>query len=208
MSRLYSLMFIVVSVVALASSATAAPNFSDTSDHWAQSDIQTLASAGLVSGTGDGEFKPYDYMSRETFVALMHAVSPSIDVQQLKVLQQLPQHPWKASVAVSADPVASDISHEPRYLTRSEALALTAEMANLPLESSHHTRAILSQYTDAGQVPQWQQPYVATAIQQQWVHPVFPNKHVLHAQQLLRRGEAAYLINRLRQTPAVSAPTP
>lgn len=189
--------------------AQASPPFKDTQDHWAHQHIDQLANAGFINGTGDGEFKPYDFINQETFLILIQAVRPEVHPHKLSTLSHFPSHPWKAE-ALHIDPQASKQSsshkkeksfqpkHQPRKITRAEALALTAEAAGLPLKNRHQTRSILQPFTDHASIPAWQKPYVASAIQQQWVHPIFPNKAVLHGQHYLRRGEAAFLINQLR----------
>lgn len=48
-----------------------APSFVDTTDHWARSDINFVASRGLLSGTGETTFSPDAMITRGMFVAAL-----------------------------------------------------------------------------------------------------------------------------------------
>ena len=47
------------------------PSFKDTNGHWAEKDIDKLASSGLMIGFGDGSFRPDAELTRAQIVAVL-----------------------------------------------------------------------------------------------------------------------------------------
>jgi hypothetical protein len=181
-------------------------SFTDINDHWAKTDILNLSHQGLIAGHGDGQFKPYDYITQAQFLNLMAQASHRNQLEQLPTFRHIiTPHPWKAS-AVShvqqapthhiADQAMPEAIKKPaQYITRTEALALTVDIAQYPPVSRSQTQAILAPYEDAKQLPQWSQSHVASAVQQGLFSSAFPHKKAFRGDQYLRRGEAAHLIN-------------
>jgi len=55
-------------------------------DHWAAKDISTVASAGVLKGTGDGNFKPESKITRAEFVV---ALSRYIGLKNVEAIEQV-----------------------------------------------------------------------------------------------------------------------
>ena len=51
--------------------------FSDIEGHWGKEYIEALAMDGVISGMGDGNFAPDDYVTREQFLKMLMVVSSS-----------------------------------------------------------------------------------------------------------------------------------
>ena len=70
--RVLSFLLAAVLTLALAVPAFAAGGFSDVpSSHWAYGDIMTCAQQGIVSGFGDGRFKPNDKVTGIQFIVMI-----------------------------------------------------------------------------------------------------------------------------------------
>ena len=50
-------------------------SFSDIKGHWGESYIENLAMKGVISGMGDGKFKPDDFVTREQFLKMLMIVT-------------------------------------------------------------------------------------------------------------------------------------
>ncbi|MDO5724840.1 MAG: S-layer homology domain-containing protein [Tissierellia bacterium] len=68
--KILSLTLAIVMTLGMAVSALA--DFSDTSEHWAKSNIDWAISQGLVRGDGDGKFRPNDPISKVEFYAIIN----------------------------------------------------------------------------------------------------------------------------------------
>ena len=104
--------------------------FPDTAGHWAQRSIERLAKAGIVSGFGDGTFRPDEPVTVEQFL-------------KMAVLAAGPEKPWnEADGGAPAGPWSS------AYLAAAERMGIAAreELAGAPDRGAPVTRQAMAAF--------------------------------------------------------------
>ena len=143
-------------------------SFSDVStDYWAHDYIEGLAKSNIISGFGDGTFKPNDPVTRAQFAAILRQAflqSPSTTAQAFK---DVPTNYW-ATGAISSARSAGFLSGYPDNtfkpndrILRVQALVSLANGLKYPTGNLPS----LSSYKDADTVPAYARPSTAAAAQ-------------------------------------------
>ncbi len=177
--------------------------YTDAQGNWAQSDINSVVGMDIMSGFNDSMFHPDAWVSRQEFSA-MAAKSLGLSSKkskQIQSLDRLSHNYWSIDklddqAAISAYPAGVYRPENP--VRRVEALSAAAGTLNKPLVSSTEADTILSQYSDASQIPTAARQDVATAIKYN-LFTADPNagSNLINPLQPITRAETAHLLNGL-----------
>lgn len=146
-----------------------AANYTDVQSNWAQSDINSVVEQNVMSGFNDGLFHPEAWVTRAEFTAMTARALglPPNQANQIQALKKVSRNSWNFSTVdnsawLSAYP--SGVYRPENPLRRVEMLVGLSGALKKPLLTSEEADQVLSQYTDADQVPTNVRQQVATAI--------------------------------------------
>ncbi|GEM_PF-1552870 len=175
-------------------SSTAGAKLKDIEGHWAKSAIEKALAEGFVTGYNDGTFRPNGSVTRGEFTAMIaRALKLEGKAGELafKDAAQIPA--WAqgyVAQTVGAGIIGgyADQTFRPDSLiTRSEMAAMIVRASGLPLAA-----ATALSFEDKGQMPQWAQAQIATAVQAGLMSGKTPTKFVPNAK--ATRAEAVAVI--------------
>lgn len=171
------------------------PSFVDTSEHWAQDFIRRLASAELVSGFGDGSFKPDDPINRAQYAALLVKALNPPGIRPAGQFLDVGANFWGLD-AINRAYQAGFISgfpdrtfHPDQQLQR---LHLWVSLSS-GLGLSGGDESILNQYRDRADIPAYATSAIAAATRSGLVVN-YPSRDRLLPKQNATRAEAAAAI--------------
>ncbi len=177
---------------------TAAPTFSDVpADYWALPFIQGLAAKNIIAGFPDGSYRPDLPVTRAQFAAMIDKAFQRNPVRQLPPggFKDVPANFWAAS-AIQRAYEAGFMAGYPNNLflpnqqiPKVQAIAAIANGLNLTVSGSPES-ILTSNYTDAGQIPNYALNQVAAATQANIVVN-YPDIKTLNPNKALTRAEAA-----------------
>jgi 5'-nucleotidase len=157
--------------VCSAFSATSALNAeqSDISGHWGEQTLQEWVDEGMLSGYGDGSYRPDAGITRAEFMALVNRVNAYADAGKgVDAYTDVKPSDWycnDVAVAVEAGYVngtgADTISPE-QALTRQEAVAMILRSKGI---APSEDLSPLSATKDGGSAQEWAKGYLAAAIE-------------------------------------------
>jgi hypothetical protein len=209
-----------------ASLAAAAPAFSDTAGHWAESNIAQAAREGWAAGYPDGRFRPDEPVTRAEFVKLLLSVqglSPeSATAAELRAMAAVPGKPaissshwlqtqgWMDVALAYGEVVAADYDargFEPDKLTSRRELMVMADRA---LGLVQPAQALEAQppalpYGDAATVPAWARGWVKMAADA-GVVTGYPDGSI-RTESHLTRAEAIVVAQRVKAKAAAGVST-
>lgn len=144
------------------------PSFSDVStSYWAHDYIEGLATASIISGFGDGTFRPNDPVTRAQFAAILRQAFLQSQPTTAQLFKDVPTNYW-ATDAIAAARSAGFLSGYPNNtfkpddrILRVQALVSLANGLKYPAGNL----SALSNYKDADTVPAYAQPSTAAAAQ-------------------------------------------
>ena len=181
--------------------------FADIQGHWAQADIETLASKFIIYGVSDTEFAPGDDITRAEFTALL-ARSLGLAAMQKQAdsrFADVDGNAWYAQVVevaakvglvqgMDADHFAPNekITREQLAVMVSGAMKLAGAPANAVDEDD-----VLGKFTDHDQIAGWAKQAVAQVTAAGLIHG-YPD-HTFAPQQIVTRAEAAAILKRFLQ---------
>ncbi|WP_426451083.1 S-layer homology domain-containing protein [Paenibacillus sp. S-38] len=177
--------------------------FEDLASHWAQADIELLASKGLISGVTTSEFQPDRAITRAEFAALIVRSIELPSVTSSTYFTDVNASAWYAGTVASA--VYADIinGYEDNTFrpndsaTREELAAIIVRALDNVQISAHVPQAtqdkLLSGYTDANEVV-WAQQELAAALNAHLINGVADNQ--LGSSKPATRAEAAVMLKR------------
>lgn len=173
--------------------------FADTLGHWAQSDIELLASKGIVSGVNAKAFEPTRTVTRAEFASMLVRALGLRDIGSAASFKDVPKGSWyeeDVQRAVAAGIIKGDErgAFRPGAAVTREEMAIMAMQAMAVATGGKPTAAALS-YRDASAIHAWAAEAVgqasASGLMRGLPDGTFaPGGHVT-------RGEAATLIKRL-----------
>ncbi|MCA9842370.1 MAG: S-layer homology domain-containing protein [Cyanobacteria bacterium HKST-UBA03] len=194
--------------------------------HWAQSDIDTVTSAGIMSGYPDGSFKPNAPLNRAAFAATVSKMLNLSSSGTPQSFSDVPYSHWSYN-AVSAvvdhglmTPFSGSRFLPDKPMTRAEAFTVFTKAQGVTLPNAQQTEQLLGRFNDANEVPAWARPYVAAAIGSNLYVPSPYGGAFINPNQNMSRAEIAALAenklamntvatnNPLPVTPAVMAQQP
>lgn len=150
--------------------------FPDIQGHWAQSDIELMASKFVVQGYPDGDFVPEGPVTRAEFTAmLMRMLNIPVDSSATTTFTDVPSSAWYyGTVATAAEKGIvqgySSTSFGPNDLITREQLVTifirAAEMENWvnANQASTGTSTMDATFSDASQVDSWAQADMGIAV--------------------------------------------
>jgi hypothetical protein len=189
-------------------------NFNDLGNYgWAKNAIGRLVSQGVFKGVGRNQFNPGGNLTRAEMSALLSQYFGLNSTnsnpyrkqnQNRKHFKDVRQGDWYYNqVEATRDyfPTNGDAFNPNNSMSRAETAAtlvnLLVQKGELQLVSADQADQILSQYTDADQIPSNERVYVATAIQAGIMNGVGQNSFA--PQGTLNRAEIATLLYNLQQ---------
>jgi len=146
--------------------AVVAP-FRDIAGHWAAERIAEAVSRGIVSGYGDGTFKPDAHVTRAEFIAMLARALKLEDQAEMPAFADAKSIPaWSRSAIAQAAGRGILSGYEDgtvrpdRPITRAEMAAMIVRALQLAQTAGAGTA-----FADDGRIPQWAKPAVAAAVQ-------------------------------------------
>ncbi len=171
--------------------------------YWAACDIDKLAMNNVVVGYPDGLFKPNQNISRAEFATmLVKGFNLNYYGHSTNKFSDVSQHNWanaQIAKAVEEDLLRGYPNHTFRpnaNVTRVEALTSLAKGMNCNIDSAG-ADAILSQYADGNQVPNWARIPVAKSLQSGALKDS-PNPNMIMPNQDATRAEIASMMQTAR----------
>ena len=142
--------------------------FSDVpADYWASDYIQGLAKSNVISGFGDGTFRPNDPVTRAQFAAILRQAFLKSQPTTAQAFKDVPAGYWARDAIASARSAGflfgyPDNAFKPNdRILRVQALISLANGLKYPAGNSQD----LSSYKDADAVPAYARPSTAAAAQ-------------------------------------------
>ena len=174
------------------------PSFTDTGEHWAQDFIRRLASAELVSGFGDGSFKPDAPINRAQYAALLVKSLNPPAIRPAGRFLDVGANFWGLD-AINRAYQGGFISgfpdrtfHPNQQLQR---LHLWVSLAG-GLSLSGGDESILNRYRDRDEIPAYARSAVAAATRARLIVN-YPDRDRLQPKQNATRAEAAAAIHQV-----------
>ncbi|WP_158299179.1 S-layer homology domain-containing protein [Paenibacillus antri] len=179
--------------------------FADLDGHWAQRDIEALASKLLVSGRTDDRFAPDESIRRSEWAALLVRGLGLVPVDNALSYEDTREDAWYAE-SVAAAQAAGLIEGFPdgRFLpdepvTREQMAATLVRARSLIGAMESHDAAayadLLSAYADATSIGGWAKPSVAAAVQAGWLQGM--GDGTMSPRQPTTRAQAALALHRM-----------
>jgi parallel beta-helix repeat protein len=174
------------------------PSFTDTRDHWAQDFIRRLASAELISGFGDGSFKPDDPINRAQYAALLVKSLNPPAIRPAGAFLDVGANFWGLD-AINRAYQAGFISgfpdrtfHPNQQLQRLHLWVSLAGGLNLP----GGDESLLNRYRDRADIPTYARSAIAAATRSRLIIN-YPTRDRLLPKQNATRAEAAAAIHQV-----------
>lgn len=186
---------LTISVSAAVPPVFAQARFNDVeSSYWANQYVQSLTDANIINGFPDGTFRPNEQMTRAQFASILYGGFPKTEIREPITFSDVPTDHWAAE-AISAAYTQGFLSGYPdgtfgldQPITRLEVLlSLTS---GLGMTASADTTALLSTFTDSGDIPDWAMSAIAAATEKQLIVN-YPNAQQLNPQRNATRAEIA-----------------
>jgi hypothetical protein len=136
------------------------PRFSDIQNHWARLFLEGLATRGIISGFGDGTFRPDRAMSRAEFAALLQKAFTQPKKRQYVPFTDVPANFWGAPAIQKAYETGflsgypGNIFRPEASISRLEVLISLVSGLEIPANSAEALNVSLPElYQDAAQIP-------------------------------------------------------
>ncbi|ATW25949.1 hypothetical protein DCMF_15245 [Candidatus Formimonas warabiya] len=177
--------------------------FSDISQHWAQSDIEFLASRGIINGASETTFAPNRPVTRGEFATLLvNALGlPSQEIDR-KFTDVSPEawyadSVYRACAAGLAQGVKDDLFAPNNNITRQElaAMAVNALTYKEKLEEPEGEEGSLAAYSDRQEISPWAEKALVLAMENEIM--TGRSEKILAPRAQTTRAEAAVIIKRL-----------
>jgi len=183
---------------------TADKTFADVAGHWAQSDIELLASKLLISGKGGASFAPNDAITRAEFAALIVRALGLAPDKAGADFADVAQKDWHAGVVGAAAKAGlvngfADGTFRPNeQITREQMAVLIARamaFAGKQADVSARQEALLAKFSDRGDISAWARNAVAETVEAGIVQGLKNGSFAAKA--VATRAEAAVMLKRL-----------
>lgn len=133
--------------------------YSDTPGHWAHTVIDKWTASGIITGDGDGLFRPDDYITRAEFINVITSAKKCSDVRSINY-SDVSQNDWfylSLAKAAYADIISGydDGTFRPNdNITREEAAVIIGR--TYEVSSSYAAR-----FSDSANISDWAAQYVS-----------------------------------------------
>ncbi|OXM85706.1 OmpL47-type beta-barrel domain-containing protein [Paenibacillus rigui] len=150
--------------------------FEDMTGHWAQREVNEMASRMIVQGVAAGKYSPDTQVTRAEFAAIViRALGLSDRGQTAGTYHDVPASEWYAGAVAQASAFGLVSGYEDgtfrpnRTITREEALVIIARASRLAGRvvslNTADPKSILSEFRDQGEVDDWALQEAAQAVQ-------------------------------------------
>lgn len=184
-----------------------AGSISDLQGHWAQSYIEALVSLGIMSGFGDGSFRPDEPLTRVQFAAIVKNAFTPVAQQPATEFSDIPSSFWGYQAIkiayqggfISGYPDGLFRPNEP--ITRIQSIVGLAQGLGYQSENME----VIAIYQDAADIPNWALSSIAGATTKNLVVN-YPNQNQLNPNSIATRADvAAFVYQALVNTGKVEA---
>ncbi|WP_158606799.1 S-layer homology domain-containing protein [Paenibacillus ginsengarvi] len=175
--------------------------FQDTKGHWAQADIDLLASKLLVKGVTDNEFAPDRSITRAEFAALLVRALGLAEQGGSAKFSDVRSTDWFAAAAATAAAAGliegyEDGTFRPNQVISREELAVLASRASaFVTKSAAASVAALQSFSDAGSISDWARSAAAQAVSAGLMNGVADS--VFAPKEQTSRAQAVVILKRL-----------
>ena len=139
--------------------------FDDTVNHWAENEIVTLASDGIINGVGDKMFEPNRTITRAEFVTLTVKAFNLTETTESS-FNDVNDTDWFSTYvkrALKAGIISEDISFRPNdAISREEMVKIIVGAWRLENEEPQWIN--ISDFNDKEEISDWAADYVNTAV--------------------------------------------
>lgn len=196
--------------IVISAPAFAQTTFSDvSSNYWASSFIQELASRDVIKGFPDGTFRPNDPVTRAQFAAMVRKAFNAQSVRSATTFIDVPANYWAAE-AIQAAYTTGFLAGYPGNAFRPNeniprAQVLVSLANGLTYASNTNVETTLQLYTDASEIPGYARGSIAAATERRIVVN-YPDVQLLNPNRAATRAEvAAFIYQALVSTNQVAA---
>lgn len=167
-------------------------------DHWAASTIQAMTNEKIISGYGDGNFRPNQSVTREEFaVMLIHAAKKSTPKLTKSSFLDVKKDAWSANYIEAAkeyfyytNDTQETYFYPERLLSREEAAAALARAKGL--KGSNKTQLLTDTFTDYQKIKEQYRSDITAALENKLIAGYQDGS--FKPQNTLTRAEAASLL--------------
>ncbi len=182
---------------------SASKTFNDINGHWAQSQIELLASKLLVKGISEQAFKPDRSITRAEFAALLVRALGLTDTSGSNPFSDIKNDDWYAASVATAAHVGliegyQDGTFRPNQNISREQLAVMAVRAQRFINNKDivtTNQNVLQSYTDHSSISSWAQHSVAEALQSNLMKGISDN--IFAPKNQTTRAQAVVLLKKL-----------
>lgn len=177
--------------------------FVDTVGHWANKEIEALASKGIIMGITEQKFAPNRTINRSEIAAMLTRAL-GLTVGGTTSFKDVPEDKWYRDVVIATADAgllkgyAGNMFEPLKPLSRQEMAVIMVRALELKgklPDASETTEMVLSQYKDSDQAGTWSKQALAICIELGLMQGT-PD-HKLNPKSNLTRAEAAVLFSRL-----------
>lgn len=196
--RLINYIVLFAFVFSIAGATLAAPAegaaYTDIANHWAKDDIQFVSGQGIISGFGDGTFKPDRNVTRAEFASMINrtfkltAVLPNV-YSDVKSSDWFTQDIGKARAAGYFSGYGDGTIRPKQSVSRQEAASMIARILGL---SSGGQMASIDSYKDKSSIGSWSKDACAAVVSRGYMSG-YPD-NTFRPTSYIKRGEAAVIM--------------
>lgn len=191
-----SIICVLLSVcLVLSFAGLAFAQFSDTTGHWAESQINDWTNKGFIKGYENGQFKPNGEITRAEFITLVnksfgYSASSAISFSDVKSTDWFAGEIGKAAAAGYISGYSDGTMGPNKKISRQEA----AVIVNNILKLSNGDVSAVDKFTDAGQIPDWSKKAVSAVVTKGFMSG-YPDK-TFQPTKSITRAEAVSTLDR------------
>ena len=169
--------------------------FTDTSNHWAEQDIQKLSSYGIVTGYQDGSFKPNNNLTRAELVTIINRILNNT-TQNTRYVPDINNKNWyyaEIRKGIESGFITGDSDgnvHPESLITREEAVVML-QRAFVPLDNEN----MVIKYSDFSDASSWAKESLSTFITRKYISGY--NDNTIKPKANITRAEVVKIITRI-----------
>jgi hypothetical protein len=181
--------------------------------------VTKVQASGLMGGYPDGKFHAEQPLTRAELASIL---AKTFKLNERKLTQPAPTTPLKDVPPGywAANDINTVVAHHvmegyrdgyfypDQKITRAEALAIFAQAYGVHQYDDSTVQAVLSQYPDAGQIPDWARKAMVTSLKNGFVDT--PPAQQIRPMQSMTRGDMAFALSqyldRLHETEQPTTP--
>ncbi|WP_422485344.1 GLUG motif-containing protein [Gudongella sp. DL1XJH-153] len=171
-------------------------SFTDVDNHWAKTDIEEWTEKDLISGYGDGTFKPNDNITRAEFITLVNNVI-NIQIEEEISFSDVEESDWyykdlkRAIYGEYITGYEDNTFRANEKITRQEVAVILQNLAQLEATDEDS----LGRFTDTEDTPDWSRASLMLAVQRGYLSGYEDN--TLKASDYITRAESVKVLNNL-----------